>query len=125
MKAFMWYAMGFIGILILCLSVTWIVQGNNFFMYRVFGLRYEQTRREIFEQSKAYRQGMVQELENMLYQYEQADENHKAALASMILHRAADIPDDAIPYNLRASIQQLRNQMGKSQKQRRVNNESN
>jgi hypothetical protein len=94
--------------LIVCLGLTWIVQGNDFFMYRFFGLRYENTRREIFEQSKAYRQGTVQEVQNMLFEYEQADEGHKAALASMILHRVADVPDDAMPADLRASIQQVR-----------------
>ena len=108
MKAFFAITGLLLASLIVSLGLTWIVQGNDFFMYRFFGLRYENTRREIFEQSKAYRQGMVQEVQNMLFEYEQADEGHKAALGSMILHRAADVPDDAMPADLRASIQQLR-----------------
>jgi hypothetical protein len=98
------------GIVILVLGLTWLAQGNDFFMYRFFGIRYENARREIFEQSKAYRQGMVQELQNMLFEYEQADAKHQSALASIILHRAADVPDDAMPSDLRSSIQQLRQQ---------------
>lgn len=110
MKTFFVSAGIFIAFIVLLLGITWIFQGNDFFMYRFFGLRYENTRREIFEQSKAYRQGMVQELQNLLFEYEQADEGHKDALRSMILHRAADVPDDAIPSDLQSTINQLRQQ---------------
>jgi hypothetical protein len=47
------------------LALTWIVQGNDFFMYKVFAPEYEKVRRQTFEETKSYRQGMTQELENM------------------------------------------------------------
>lgn len=94
--------------LIAMFGLTWAVQGNDFFLYKVFAPKYEQVRRVTFEQSKAYRQGMVQELQNMQFQYEQADEDHKAALASIILHRAADFPEDDMPRDLRNFINELK-----------------
>jgi hypothetical protein len=99
-----------IGIIIAILVFTWVVQGNDFFLMKVFAPKYEQVRRETFEQSKAYNQGMLQELQNMQFQYEQADPAHKAALASIILHRAADYPDDKLPTDLRAFIHSIKTQ---------------
>jgi hypothetical protein len=93
---------------VVIMGLTWILQGNDFFMYKVFGLRYEQTRREIFEQSKAYRQGMIQELQNMQFSYEQASPASKEALASIILHRAADVDETILPADLKSFIEQLK-----------------
>lgn len=90
------------------LTLTWIAQGNDFFLYRTFAPKYEQVRRETFEQTKSYRQGMIQELQNMQFQYEQADEAHKDALKSLILHRAADVPEDVLTPSLNAFISELR-----------------
>ena len=95
-------------VLFLSLGVTWIAQGNDFFLYRTFAPKYEQARRETFEQSKAYNQGMIQELQNMQFEYIKADSEHKAALADIILHRAADYPEDKMPNDLRQFINQLK-----------------
>ena len=101
-----------IGVIIGILAITWAIQGNDFFMYKVFGLRYEQTRRQIFEESKAYNQGMVQELQNMQFTYEQASPEHKQALGSIILHRAADYNVEAnwnrMPVDLKQFLAQLK-----------------
>jgi hypothetical protein len=90
------------------LGLMWLVQGNHFFLYKAFAPRYEQVRRETFEESKAYRQGMVQEIQAMRFQYLQADENHRQALASVILHRVADFDEQAMPHDLRAFIYDLK-----------------
>lgn len=74
----------------MCLG--WLTQGNQFFMYKFFAPKQEQVRREVFEQSKAYRQGMVQELQNMQFEYVKASKDGKEAMRSIILHRAADVP---------------------------------
>lgn len=90
------------------LGLTWIAQGNEFFLYKFFAPKTEAVRREVFEQSKAYRQGAVQELQSMEFQYEQADEGHKAALRGIILHRAADLDPEVMPIDLRQFITQLK-----------------
>lgn len=90
------------------LGLTWVFTGNDFFLYRFFAPKEEAVRRQVFEQSKAYNQGMVQELQNMQYQYVQADKEHKAALASVILHRVADYDVDKLPPDTAAFIAELR-----------------
>jgi hypothetical protein len=95
-----------IGILLLLLGLGWLFTGNAFFLFKVFAPNYEQVRRETFEQSKAYRQGAIQELQNMQFQYEQASDDHKAALAAIILRRAADFKE--LPPDLRGFVDQLK-----------------
>lgn len=97
-----------LGSIAVILGLTWALQGNDFFLYKTFAPKYEAVRRETFEQSKAYNQGMVQELQNMQFQYIQADKEHKAALASLILHRAADYDSDRFPPDLYAFVSGLR-----------------
>jgi len=96
--------------LVVLLAIGWFTQGNDFFMFKIFGARHEQLRRETFEKSKAFNQGMIQELQNMQFQYVQADAEHKAALADIILHRAADfdLQQPQVPADLRSFIEQLK-----------------
>jgi hypothetical protein len=95
---------------VVILGLGWVAQGNEFFMYRYFAPKQEAVRRQVFEQSKAYNQGMVQELQNMQFQYVQADEAHKAALADIILHRASDFDfdDSRVPSDLKSFVDGLR-----------------
>jgi hypothetical protein len=90
------------------LGLIWMFQGNDFFLYREFAPRYEAVRRETFEQSKAYNQGQIQELQNMQFQYLQASTEQRDALASVILHRTADFDESRLPSDLHFFIQQLR-----------------
>ena len=90
-------------------ALAWLVQGSDFILYKYWGPKYEGVRREIFEETKSYNQGMIQELQNMRFDYEQADPEHKDALAGIILHRSADYPQDKLPADLRSFIDGLRN----------------
>lgn len=100
-----------IGGLIAFLGLIWILQGNDFFMYKYFAPKYANAQREVFEGTKSYNQGMIQELQNMQFTYHAAkDSSAKEALASDILHRVADFPDDKLPADLRSFIQKLRDE---------------
>ena len=98
----------------LLFALGWAVQGNDFFLYKVFAPKYKQVRRDTFEQSKAYNQGMIQELQNMQFEYVKATPDQQAALRSIILHRASDFDIDQpeVPADLRRFIQQLRREKG-------------
>jgi len=107
-RTWLMWVFALLGGMVLALGVTWIVQGNDFFLYRCFAPKYEQVRRETFEQSKAYNEGMAQELQRMQFEYVQADDEHKAALASIILHRVADYDESRLPPDLHAFVESLR-----------------
>lgn len=92
------------------LALGWVIQGNNFFLYKAFAPKYEQVRRETFEQSKAFNQGMIQELQNMQFEYVRANDEQKTALADIILHRVADfdLNQPQVPTDLRTFVAELK-----------------
>lgn len=97
-----------IGALILVIALGWIFTGNNLLMDKFFAPKQEQVRREVFEQTKSYNQGMVQELQNMQFEYIKATPEQQKALRSIILHRAADYPADKLPADLYSFIEELK-----------------
>jgi len=99
-----WFAL----VLVLLTAATWAIQGSDFALYRFFAPKQEAVRREVFEQSKAYNQGMVQEIQNMQFEYVKATPDQKAALASIILHRTADFDMSKLSPDTRAFIDSLR-----------------
>jgi hypothetical protein len=100
--------LGVLGGLFAMLVIAFALQGTAFFLYKVFAPRQEAVRRDVFEQSKAYNEGMRQELQNMAFQYAQADEGHKSALASLILHRVADYDISKLDPDMLNFVERLR-----------------
>lgn len=94
-------------ILVGILALSWLFLANDTAQQKVFAPAQESIRRQTFENSKAYRQGLAQELENMQFEYNLADDAHKPALASIIKHRAADAPAGSLPYDLETFIRSL------------------
>lgn len=107
MKLFFAYLLIGLAALAGLLGLSWIFGGNALLYQRVFAPEFEQVRRDTFEQSKAYRDGAVQELRAMQFSYLQADPAHRAGLASVIRHKAAGVPQDALPADLHAFIKEL------------------
>lgn len=108
----------FFGFIVVVLALTWVFQGNDFFLYRYFAPKQEQVRREVFENSRAFNQGMVQELQNMQFEYlKQTDPKAKDAMASIILHRASgyNLDDPIVPADLRDFISQLKREQNESE----------
>lgn len=98
-------------ILAVLLGLTWIFEGNNFFLYKYFAPRQAAVERQVFENTRSFNQGMIQELQNMEFDYEkEKDPQAKVALGQIILHRASgfNLDQDDVPQDLRAFISQLR-----------------
>jgi hypothetical protein len=97
------------GVIIALFLLIWIVQGNDFFMFKVFAPKYEEVRRETYEQSTAYIQGTIQELERLQVEYETApNTSNKETIANMIIKRASGFPEDRMPERLKIFINKLR-----------------
>lgn len=100
--------LGTITFVVLALGILWIIQGNEFFMMKAFAPAQEEVRRETFEQSKAYKDGTIQELQNLQLEYLEANTEHRAAIADIILHRSAGFPEQEMPQALRVFVQELK-----------------
>ena len=88
-------------------ALTWGIAYHDLLFTAFFAPKYENVRRNTFEQSKSIRTGAVQELKNMQFEYIKAAPEHKAALADIIRHRAAEVPADAMPSDLQSFISNL------------------
>jgi len=96
-----------VGGLIAISAVGWLGTTQLLFKKAVFDPKFEEVRRNTFETSKAYRDGMAQELRSLQIQYIKADPALQPALAGVILHKAAGVPSDAIPPDLQTFLYTL------------------
>ncbi len=102
--------MKFVAVFVACIMVglglTWVVQGNDFFLYQYFAPKTEQVRREVFEKSKAYNQGMLQELDSLYIDWVNPETKpvQKDAICAVVRHRYADYNDANLPGYLRTFI---------------------
>jgi len=93
-------------------GVAFVTEGTDATLARLFGPVREETRRQTFEQSRAYREGLAQELQNMQLEYIRATPTQKDALASVILHRTAGVELNALPQDLQQFVTKLRTEQG-------------
>jgi len=96
-----------IGSIFCLILLGWVFAANDLAMASVFSPKLEQVRRTTFENSKAYNDGMIQELRAMQFEYIKADDKHKIALASVIKHRISGFPETNIPSDLSDFIRSL------------------
>ena len=99
--------MGIVACFLLIFGIIWLAEGTDFFLYKFFAPKKQQVEREVFEQSESYQVGMIQELEAMQIAYIKTDKNGKAAMRSIILHRADGFRGE-LPSNLVTFINQLK-----------------
>ena len=89
-------------ILIFCLSwagIEW---------YRYFAPKQEDAKREVFEATKSYNQGMVQQLSRYRLQYLSTEDNTtKAAIKSTIQHQYADFDVNKLQGELKTFTQEM------------------
>lgn len=90
-------------------ALLWGIAYHQLIFTAFFGPKFENVRRNTFEQSKSFQTGAVQELQNMQFEYIKASPEHKVALADIIRHRAAEVPADAMPTDLQSFISNLPN----------------
>lgn len=91
-----------LAILVVGFGLAWIVQGENFILYKYWAPKQAAVERQVFQQTPSYQQGTVGELYNMMFEYNKTtDPKAKEAMASIILHRANEyagtgnkLPDD-------------------------------
>jgi hypothetical protein len=91
-------------------AIAWAVQGNEFFMYKVFAPAQEQVRHDVFKKSQAYTDGMVRDLRRYKMEYDKADPGHKAALKQIIITESDKVDAQYLPSDLIIFIDRLKNE---------------
>lgn len=101
-----------LGLLVVILALTWLTQGNSFFLYKVFAPEYANVQRQVFENTDSYKRGMIQNLNNWRVKFIESDSAGREGIASVILHEVAEFPIDSLPNNLRNFIDSLQKERG-------------
>lgn len=99
-----------IGAILGVLAITWVAQGNEFFLLKVFGAPMENARYNAFKESQPYLDGLVKDLYRLQSEYIQADDEHKNALGGVILSSVGAGDQDKLPLDLQSFISKLRSQ---------------
>lgn len=90
------------------IALDWLVQGENFFMYKFWAPKYEAARRQTYEQTKSYKQGSIQRLNTLCNQVETADDDHKPMVRDIINQEFAEWNTDDVPVYLQGCLIQAR-----------------
>lgn len=103
------------GVVIGLVTIGGLLVGGYELSYRMFqhyAPRYEQVRRETYEQSRAYQEGTVRDLENLRLEYGRAQtDSARAAIKDTVRERSADLPDDLqLSPSLQAFLDQMKDQ---------------
>ena len=94
-------------IVLVMIGITWIAQGSDFFLYKVFAPKIEAVRRETFVQSQAYNEGVAQEVRQAQLDYARASTpDQKAAICSYVAHFAGGYETSRLPSNLQSFVNQ-------------------
>jgi len=104
--------LGFLAVIVFVLGMTWLFQGNDFFLYQYFAPKYADVQRKTFENTAPYNEGMMQDLRRMQEEYISADKDHKPAIGSLILHNYASYDETRMPPDLRAFYEQVKQDQG-------------
>lgn len=103
------YTIGWaVGIFIVILGIGWIADGNQFFLVKYFGPKEEAVRRQTFEESLAYNDGMKKDLLDAEIEYAHADPKQKAAIGSVMLQRFGAYDATKLPQQQRDFLDTLR-----------------
>lgn len=95
-----------IGAVLVCLFSSCVYFGPE--IREHFGTRYANADREIFENSKPYIHGSIENLARLRLQYETTENpNHRAAIKAMVRTQVANLDTNQLPYDLQTWINSL------------------
>ena len=97
-----------IGVIIVSLAILAGVSYVGLYHYKWFGPKFEDARREVFENTRSYNQAKMQELAKYRLEYIRAtDPIEKKAIASTIRHRFAGYDRMKLPYELEMFLNEI------------------
>jgi hypothetical protein len=101
---------GFYGLIVLAILIATggglELAGVHWYAY--IAPKKEAARRKVFEETRSYNQGKVQQLAKYRSEYAQAEPEAKEVIQSTIKHQFADFPKDNLPPELRSFLTAMR-----------------
>jgi ABC-type Na+ transport system ATPase subunit NatA len=96
----------------LMLALAAIFTGADISFARIFDPAREEVRQRTFEHSRAFQEGQAHELQALQLEYVKGDAQQKSMVATMVLHRTANVELNTLPEGLREFVRELRRERG-------------
>ena len=93
------------GIWMLTLVILPLIVGLGYISYLAYAFyapKYEQVRYDTFKQSQSYNDGMLRDLQDLKMEYIKANDDQKAALKALTVHRFSVYEINRLPPDLQA-----------------------
>lgn len=100
--------LGLLAMLFALFIVSFIATGGDLAIYRFWAPKQESARRQVYEQTKSYRQGSVQRLNTLCSQVASADSEHKPMLNDVISQEFAEWDMRDVPTYLQTCLGRAR-----------------
>lgn len=98
-------------ILIIIPALAFLGTALDFAQFKFWAPKYEDAKREVFEESQSYQHGMIRDLRNLKKEYRLADsESEKRVIKGTFLHRVAPMEKNELPQDLRSFWNELEKQ---------------
>jgi hypothetical protein len=94
------FGVGFLTFSFFVLLILGVTGYLSYLAYSFYAPRYEQVRYNTFKQSQAYNDGMIRDLQNLKMEYIKANDEQKAALKAIVIHRFSVYDIDRLPTDL-------------------------
>lgn len=86
------------------LALIYLIVGTNLIVGREFSKFAEETRRQVFEESRSYQEGMAQDLDRLCLEWQTTD---NAAIATSIRHRSSGFKGE-LPTHIQECVDKAR-----------------
>ena len=111
MKNFFLATIAILGVLLAIDGVAFLATGSDLMFYQFYAPKYEAVRRQTFEQTRSFNEGMAQDLDQLRIEYSRAKtQDEKDVIKSTVLHRTAgyDMTNPSIAPEIRDFVSSLR-----------------
>lgn len=79
----------------------------SYLAYAFYAPKYEQVRYDTFKQSQSYNDAMLRDLQDLRMEYVKANDEQRAAIKYIAIHRFSVYDIDRLPVDLRVFYQEL------------------
>jgi len=87
-----------LGIIIAFVVIVFWLQYFWLANYKFFAPKYQEARRNVFENTQSYVEGKRQEISKYMYEYSKSDEEWKKAICSLVRNSMANIDKSHLNY---------------------------
>ena len=101
------FGFGVWGIVLVILPLIGGLGYISYLAYAFYAPKYEQVRYDTFKQSQSYNDAMLRDLQDMRMEYIKANDEQKAAIKYIAIHRFSVYDIDRLPVDLRAFYMEL------------------